>query len=71
MDKTRMTFEWGRWLGLAKMVWGVAREKGVDITWFRRTYPWLVRERLEVEIRGKREAFDSFWDAVFAGMNAT
>jgi hypothetical protein len=59
-------FEWGRGLGLAKLIWGLAREKGVTVTWFRRTYPWFIRERLDLELEAELEALVSFQDAVRA-----
>ena len=63
-------FEWGRWLGLAKLIWGLAREKGVTITWFRRTYPWFIRERIGVQLEGEPEALVSFQAALQAAMQA-
>jgi hypothetical protein len=61
-------FEWGRWLGLAKLIWGLAREKGVTITWFRRTYPWIVRERIDLRLEAEPVALIKFYRSVHAGM---
>lgn len=63
-------YEWSRWMGLAKLIWGLAREKQVTITWFSRTYPWLIRERIEVRLAGTPDAIASFNDALLAAMAA-
>jgi hypothetical protein len=66
--KLTTSFEWGRWQGLAKLIWGLAREKGVTIRWFRRTYLWVVRERIELRLEGEPEALVSFQTAVRAAI---
>jgi hypothetical protein len=66
--KMTTVFEWGRWRGLAKLIWGLARERGITITWFRRTYLWVVWERIEVQLESEPEAVLSFQNAVGAAM---